>query len=159
MPRLAIASQSLSPPLIPELIRLNPQFFDSDTQTLYLRQTTAGCQQNHVSIRLSTRDIFGTDIAADPRPIVDNHRSAKPGSRNNLTIRTKFCITHYTTNSTRGRHADQRQGCGHQRCRSRNQRDVCEIMEDEYVANALVSKKSFDGKVTPDLITSLCETL
>jgi hypothetical protein len=78
MPRLAIGSQSLSPTLISELICLNPQFFDSATQTLCLRKTTAGCQQNHVSIRLSTRDIFGTDIAAGPRPIVDNHRSVKP---------------------------------------------------------------------------------
>jgi hypothetical protein len=32
-------------------------------------------------------------------------------------------------------------------------------MEEEYVANALISKKPFDATVTPDLITSLCETL
>jgi hypothetical protein len=32
-------------------------------------------------------------------------------------------------------------------------------MEDEYVANAFVSKKPFYATVTPDLITSLCETL
>jgi hypothetical protein len=32
-------------------------------------------------------------------------------------------------------------------------------VEDEYVANALISKNPFDSTVTPDLITSLCETL
>jgi hypothetical protein len=45
-------SLMLSPALIPKLIRLNPQFFESGTQTPCLRKITADCQQNRASTAL-----------------------------------------------------------------------------------------------------------
>ena len=53
----------LSPALIPKLTRLNPQLFESGTQTPYLRKNTASRQQNRVSTALKQYQVEHAHMA------------------------------------------------------------------------------------------------